>query len=278
MVSMVMPLFNEERLISKHLELAAPFFNEIILVDGSPMGPSTDKIRDVIKAANFDNVQVIEGTFETADRKGGWNRGAQIEAGVEVSQGDILIITSCDCVYSDYEALMAIIKDFPDGKVYYSFVQEFFIDTNHVRLVSRDGYPLPQVGQVIVDKKVFDPTEPALFNWRALKPNEFIYMPDISKFHYGWVTDFKKQVQKHIRNLLSGGWGEYGEEILKGDACAIDTWAITHVSNYTKEIIFPYTGTPHHPFSQFDFSYLDNFDKVMESFKKKHKKDYLECI
>ena len=53
----MMPVFNEEKLLPYHLELAVPFVDEIILVDGSPMGPSTDGTKDLIE---YDNVEVIE--------------------------------------------------------------------------------------------------------------------------------------------------------------------------------------------------------------------------
>jgi hypothetical protein len=91
-----MPVYNESRLLPYHLELAAPYVDEIILIDGGPEGPSTDDTKHFIKSADYDNVKMIKGKFELPNRKGGWDRTKQIRVGVESARGEVLIITSCD--------------------------------------------------------------------------------------------------------------------------------------------------------------------------------------
>lgn len=274
---MVMPVFNEERLLPFHLQLAAPHLDEIVLVDGSPDGPSTDNTRNLIKEANYDNVTVIEGKFALKGMKGGWDRGKQLKAGVDKAKGEVLIITSCDSVYRDYKHVVDTIRRFPDGKVYYCFSREFFIDTEHVRLIN-EGYPLPQVGYVIVKKKVFTTKNYTFFVHELVEPDERIYLQDVAKFHYGWVTDYKKQVAKHIRNVKNGGWGEYGENILAGGEQTLETWAIMHTSEYANEVVFPYAGNEGHPFDSLEFSYRDNFDEVLADFRNKYGKNYYDCV
>ncbi len=94
-ISMVMPIYNEEKLLTYHMELAAPFVDEIILIDGSPTGPSTD---DSLNLIEYDNIKVIDGKFEMHHRKGGWDKAAQLKAGVDKATGEIIILTSCDSV------------------------------------------------------------------------------------------------------------------------------------------------------------------------------------
>jgi hypothetical protein len=156
--------------------------------------------------------------------------------------------------------------------------REFFIDIEHVRLVNQGGYALPLVGHVIFKKNLFTTQEPALFAANLVEPQEYIYLQDIFKYHYGWLTDFDVQVRKHIRNVKAGGWGEYGDSILAGGEKTLEAWAITHVLNYKKEIAFCYAGNTRHPFSRLDFSYLNNFDKVLAQFRHTHSQDYYDCV
>lgn len=279
-ISLVMPVYNEEKLLPYHLDLAVPYLDEIIIVDGSPEGPSTDGTHDLLETAQKQhrNVNVIEGKFALGQPKGGWDRQKQIKAGVDKAKGEVLIIASCDCPYDDYELLCKTINDYPDGKVYYCLCREFWIDTKHVRLVDQSGYPLPLVGNVIFRRDLFTTKEPGLFVNHLVEPDEYIYLQDVHKYHYGWVTDFDRQVAKHVRNVKSGLWGEYGESILNGGEQVLDAWAITHIVNYKKDVAFPYAGNALHPFSQLEFNYLDGFDTVLSAFRKKYKKDYYDCV
>jgi len=274
-ISMVMPVYNEEKLLPCHLELAAPFIDEIILVDGSPTGPSTDGTKDLI--AKYDNVVRIEGKFELPDRKDGWDKASQLKAGVQKATGEMIILTSVDSVYSDYELLVNTVKKC-SGKVFYCFLTEFFLDMQHCRMMMTGDYPMPQIGYGIFPKKLFTTKESTWFAKSLVEPVDYIFLQDIRKYHYGWVTDFDKQIAKHIRNVKSGWWREYGEKILSAGEQTIEVWAITHVIHYEKEGIFVYAGSEHHPFHQLQFDYRTNFEKVTMEFKKKYKKDYYECI
>lgn len=275
-ISMVMPVYNEAKLLPCHLELAAPFVDEIILVDGSPAGPSTDGTKDLIE---YNNVEIIEGKFELAGRKGGWDKAAQLRMGVEKATGDMLIITSCDNVFGDYEMLVETIKEHPEGKVFYCFLTEFFIDCSHVRMINIPDFPMPQISCGIFQKRLFTTKEHTWFARSLVEPVDYIFLQDVHKYHYGWVTDFDKQVAKHIRNVRSGGWLEYGERILSSGEQALETWAITHILSYTKEIVFPYAvAKGFHPLHCLEFNYREKFDKVVMDFKAKYKKDYYDCI
>lgn len=275
-ISMIMPVYNEEKLLPYHLELAVPFVDEIILVDGSPTGPSTDGTKDLIK--KYDNVVRLEGKFELPNRKGGWDKASQLRMGVEKATGDVLIITSCDNVFENYETLCFTIKKHPEGKVFYYFLTEFFIDCSHVRMIVTSDFPMPQIGCGIFQKRLFTTKEHTWFAKSLVESGDYVFLQDIKKYHYGWVADFDKQVAKHIRNVKNGGWLEYGEKILASGEQTLETWAITHVLSYSQEIVFPYTSTTHHPLHRIEFDYKNNFDKVLMDFKKKYKKDYYDCI
>lgn len=274
-ISMVMPIYNEEKLLTYHMELAAPFVDEIILIDGSPTGPSTD---DSLNLIEYDNIKVIDGKFEMHHRKGGWDKAAQLKAGVDKATGEIIILTSCDSVYSDYEELVNTIKEHPKGKVFYCFLTEFFLNTERIRLINDGDYPRPQVGYGIFPKKLFTTKEHTWFAKSLVEPEDYIFMQDLHKYHYGWVTPFPKQVEKHIRNVRSGLWLEYGDKILSGGEQTLETWAITHILNYEKEIVFTYAANKYHPYQSLDFDYKDDFDKVLMDFKKKYRKDYYDVM
>ena len=275
-ISMVMPVYNEAKLLPNHLQLAAPFVDEIILVDGSPTGPSTDGTKDLI--GDYDNVEVIEGKFEMPDRRGGWDKAAQLRAGVQKTTGDMLILSSVDNVYNDYELLVNTLREFPDGKVFYCFLTEFFLDTQHCRMMMTGDYPSPQVGYGIFQKKLFTTKEYTWFARSLVDSSDFIFLQDIRKYHYGWITDFDKQVAKHIRNVRSGGWQEYGEKILSAGEQRMETWAFSHIFHYPQQPIFVYAGSPNHPLHNIQFNYLENSDEVLQEFKKKYNKDYYDCI
>lgn len=274
-ISMIMPIYNEEKLLPHHLELAAPHLDEIIIVDGGPYGPSTDGSQDI--ARKYSNVKVIKGTFELKNRKEGWDKSAQLQAGGDASSGDILIILSVDTIYNDYKLLSAKLKKL-EGDIFYCHTTEFFIDTNHLRMTPRDGFPFPSIGYPIISRSKFASEEAAYFKNAEIQLSNFVLLHGIMKFHYGWITDFDRQVRKHIRNIKTGLWGEYGEQLLKGGDKAIETWAITHVLNYTKEIVFPYSDNGYHPLKNLEFLYHAEFDKVLMNFKKKHGEDYYDCI
>lgn len=274
-ISMVMPIYNEAKLLPYHLALAAPFVDEIVLIDGSPTGPSTDGSADLIE---YGNVTCIEGTFEMANRKDGWDKGGQITKGIENASGDMIILTSCDSIYDDYELLCQTIKEHPEGKVFYCFVTEFFKDMAHIRLMYDAEYPRPQVGYGIFPKVLFTTQENAYFARNLVEAHDYVFLQDLRKFHYGWMTDFDKQVAKHIRNVRSGGWGEYGEAILKGGECALETWAITHILTYERNPVFSYAGNKYHPLYRLDFDYRNKFDRVLNAFQEKYDKSYYDCI
>ena len=272
-----MPVYNEAKILPTHLRLASPHLDEIILVDGSPFGPSTDETAQI--ASEYPNVTRIKGTYEQHGKGGAWNKQEQLSTGVAAALGDIIIITSADTVYSDYGMLVEALRSSPDAKVWYCPSIEFFIDTSHIRLVMQDGgFPLPQMGYTIVARDVFSENEPAYFKSAKVKPGEMVYLYDVVKYHYGWITDFDVQVRKHVRNVKAGWWGEYGESILKGGEGGIEAWAIAHVLNYTREIVFPYVSLNPHPLKTLEFDRPNNFDAVFEQFKEKYGVSFYDCL
>lgn len=277
-ISMIMPVYNEAILLPIHLRLASPHLDEIVLIDGSPFGPSTDETRQI--ASQFRNVTVTKGTYTQPGKTGAWDKRAQISTGVAMAAGDIIIITSVDTVYSDYGMLAETIRSSsPEEKVWYCPSIEFFLDTSHIRLVMQEGgFPLPQIGYIIVARDVFSEQEPAYFKSAQVDPREMVYLHDMVKYHYGWITDFDVQVRKHVRNVKAGWWGEYGESLLKGGEKALEVWAITHILNYTKEIVFPYASLNPHPLKSLEFNRLNNFDRVLEQFQEKYGVDYYNCL
>lgn len=83
MISIVIPVYNEQAVIEKTLK-SLPFDSgiEVIVVDGN----STDKTMDVVKRFPVKAVLSLRG------------RASQMNAGASVAKGDVLLFVHADCV------------------------------------------------------------------------------------------------------------------------------------------------------------------------------------
>ena len=89
-VSIIIPIYNEEKNIKKNIEKIYSFFDnyldfEIIIVNDG----STDKSLEVLQQINFTNIKIISNQKNIG-------KGAASRKGVEKSNGEMILITDAD--------------------------------------------------------------------------------------------------------------------------------------------------------------------------------------
>lgn len=256
LLSMIVEVYNEEKLLPYCLMSMLPHVDECIIIDGSENGPSTDNTPEIVmdyQRQYFDKIIYYSGIFRRND--GAWDDTTQSNKGFELAAGKFIIRTHADIVYdySDLANLRRIVYQYQDYKVFYCPLIEFFYDVNHIRLYphSLEGLlPRPLVGDVPIIAKAIDPHFEDVGPYRrsGLQSSGFgmkdiIYMPHVKRFHFGWVKPFKDQVFKHVRYIKRGDHEAQGEELKLQGEKAIFAWAIKHTLSYASDLsMFPYAG------------------------------------
>lgn len=112
-VSIVIPIYNEERFIEKIIRAVerasvCGLSKEIILVDDF----STDKTREILKQ--------YENKFKVVYHRKNFGKGAALKTGFKIATGDILLIQDADLEYdpNEYEALLKPVLDGEADVVY----------------------------------------------------------------------------------------------------------------------------------------------------------------
>lgn len=278
---MLLPVYNEDRFLQYSLDVPIKFVDEIIIVDGGPLGVSTDKTTNIID--EFDSkypnkIQYLSGTFVLDD--GVWDESAQRNLGLSKVSGNILMPHCGDMIYTNegMSKMVDAIRRFPEKKIIYCLFIEFWLNQQRIRLYGghamEEWFPVPAISDIpFVSIDIINEYKdgPHLI-LKEYENNDFLFITDAFRYHYGWISGFDKQIAKHVRNITMGAWGEYGESIkIKGDK-AIVTWAINHVLNYPNESCgFDYSG--HIPLN-LTLSYLDNYDKTIEFYENQYGQDF----
>lgn len=253
-LSMIVEVYNEERCLPYCLKSMLPYVDECIIIDGSENGPSTDKTPEIISI--FKNIypeKIISlfGTFRRDD--GAWDDTAQSNKAFSLVTGDFVMRTHADIVFENMEHLRDIVEKFPEKKVFYCPLIEFFYDTKHIRLYGNNiepSLPVPITGDVPVIAMSLNPRFEDIGKYRrsSLQANGFgrediLYMPDVKRFHFGWVKPFKDQVLKHVKYIMRGDHEAGGEELKNQGIKAVFDWAIKHVLSYKDDFsMFDYAG------------------------------------
>lgn len=130
-LSVVIPVFNEEKTIEKIVEkvLSEETPKEIIIVDDG----SFDKTREILKRIKGNNIKVI---FHEKNR----GKGAAVRTGIKNAKGDVLIIQDADLEYdpNDYQKLLGLIVEKKTKVVYGSRLKKL-----RFRLWGKNKTPLP---------------------------------------------------------------------------------------------------------------------------------------
>jgi hypothetical protein len=238
-----MPVLNEERFLPATLKNLSPHVDEIVIVDGGPEGPSTDRTKEIAKAC--DKVQYTSGQYATLD--GAWDMAGQRNDGIALSTGDFLLFISADMFFMNLEGLRDVVEA-EDHKIVFCATVEFWRDTKHVRLYAAQDSLLTLPAAILeaigTDRSLSPYTEETgHLNLDGATIEDKVTLPGTIKFHMGWLRPFGEQVAKHIRHTKQHRWGPDGERRLQGSPRVMEQWAILHTLSYEKGPAVAYSGS-----------------------------------
>jgi len=231
-ISAILSVYNEESLLGLCLKQIEPYVDEIVIVDGGPLGPSDDKTPDIVK--DFTKAKYLSGTYKT--RTGAWDLTSQRNHGISEASGDVYLFLSADMLFYNFEYLCEVIRKEEDVKVFFCNTVEFWLDTNHIRLYAQlANLSIP--GGVSEAVAIARESQPIAGEHGSLeivtpKPREQMMVGNTTKYHLGWIRPFKSQVEKHIRHIEQGRWGDAGKKLMEGTQQKLEQWAILHVLSY----------------------------------------------
>jgi len=284
-ISMLMPVYNEEAFIEQSLRWVLEYIDEAVIVDGSPTGPSTDRTPEIIESyiqKYPKRIRYMTGKYALPD--GSWDESTQRNSGLSQVTGDYLLLHCGDMIYDkkDIEMLCNAVRTFPERKVFYCLFIEFWLDEEHVRLYGggegtlNEWFKLPVIGDVPIISMELRPYfhhGPHL-DLAEVTSEDYLFLPHAFRYHYGWISGFEAQVEKHIRNITMGAWGEPMEHVRQAGDMAIAAWAIRHVMGYKDDACsFPYIGDPPGVMNGTQFTYMLGYDDAMEMYLKKYGKE-----
>ncbi len=258
-ISAIIPIFNDSQFINLCVSSIIDAVDEVIFVDGSPFGASTDDPESVVdKKFPKEKIKFVYGTF--ADN-GRWDKKAQLEMGCEEAKNDYLMFLSIDMILDQSKVLLDIPEKYDEV---WCNSYEFWLDTGNLRV--ENGNPTKMVclgGR----RELID--EQKDFRSRTTK----IFLPNTMRYHFGWIRPFGQQVAKHVRHIQEGAWGDLGKDVRALDDEGIEVWAIQHVLRYknSDSIRIPELITD---LQVPDMKYLDGFSDFQKDFEKRTGKEF----
>lgn len=277
-ISMLLPVYNEERMLFHSLRSTIEFVDQVVVVDGSPFGPSTDRTGDILAFFSRqypDKIDYLSGTFRLEN--GGWDEGAQRNLGLAKVDGDYLMPHCGDMVYGfeDMRKMVEAITMFPHRRIAYCPFIEFWIDTQHIRLyrgfAMEGGFVAPAISDInfvsmelVVEYR--GGPHLVLNEWSV---TDMLYVPSAFRYHYGWILGFDTQVRKQYRRMKMGAWANSPDLDLQHEPDeVIVKWAINHVLDYPKMgCNFDYYGEVP---TKDCLTYLDNKDETLAFYEEKY--------
>jgi len=271
-ISAILTVYNEEQLLPILLKNIEEHVDEIVVVDGSANGESTDATAEIAKG----NSKVIykSGIFRAAN--GSWDCGMQKNAAITAADGDIFVILSADMVFYNLDRLIAAIRKFSEHKLFFASTIEFWLDTEHIRLYSANEDAKTVSGGILQAVAVDSSIKPYFDDNGNLAISDVsiedrVLVPDCIKYHMGWIRDFQKQVDKHMMHVRQLRWGEHGDKLLAEGDRAVEQWAIIHTLSYPQIPSVCYGGElPSVIAEAARMKYNDGYKDVLGVFESKH--------
>lgn len=212
-----------------------PHVHEVIAIDGGPEGPSTDSSKEIIEGFG-DTVHYFSGTYKGPYDV--WDAGMQKNIGIKEAIGDVLLFVSCDMFFTGLDILVEAVAEQEDKMVFFTSLIEFWQHTRLMRLNSNDGNYLFSLPASIVNAAAIDRSLALTFDQSgSMKSKEALLetrliLPQVVKYHAGWIRPFQKQVDKHLTHIKQRVWGGMGDELLGGGDQKMEHWVIRHVLGY----------------------------------------------
>jgi len=269
-VAMIVPVYNEEKLLPEFISNVNKHMDQLIFVDGSVDGSSTDRTSEII--SNFMNedhqcsMVQTSGKFAMASI---WNKNAQLKAGIESVNCDYVCISSADMLYTGLDDIAKALEEKPD--VIYGNVIEFWLDTKHIRKSS--GFNVGQNYSMVC--KTSHAKRYILGESETKAIHEIVYLANMTMYHYGWIRPFAEQINKHVRNVMTGGWGEIGLKLIQRGVNVLESWAIYHILNYRDgDFVRAIVNAP----GWNEMTCFDGLIEFSETYQKKHKENMYHRI
>jgi len=268
-ISLLLAVYNGEEFLKESLEVPLKYVDQAVVVDGSPSGPSSDGTKGVIDELSLaypDKIQYTAGTFANED--GTWATGTQKTVALSHVTGNYVIQHEADMVYSeqDMERLIeAIGRCHPRGIIYFPLI-DFWLTQDRIRLYSSERmYCRPRVGVIPVFSTAYNPfygpTAEVHLDDESISNS--VYLHDIFRYHYGWMG-FRRQFNKHLRNVLGRRWGEEMEAYRTGPREDLVKWIVGHILDYpTYPYALPFMGQEPASMRDKRLSYLDGMAETI---------------
>ena len=235
--------------------------DEMVVIEGGDYGPSSDDSHQLI-ADSFPETKFVQVTNGVP-----WDR-ASIAAYLPHISGDMVMSLSADMLIDNSRALREAI-DSVDADMYLCKLYDLWLDSSHVKKNSDNGeagryIPLISRQSVLTRKRSVN----------DLKPDEKVYLTDVSVFHIGWLRPFQSQVQKHIRHVRAGAWKETGAQILALGDKALESWAVHHVMRYRNDPGMK-IHLPDSIAADMDgVSYMSGFEEYVSDYEKRYDEEF----
>jgi glycosyltransferase involved in cell wall biosynthesis len=240
-ISVILPVYNEELLLPLMLDGIIQSVDEIIIVDSSPWGPSTDETAQIVnRYVHTGKIKYFAETLKVDE--GVWDEAKAWNLAIENVTGEWIMPMAADIIHTreGMATLKGIITDRPDVQILNYFMLEFFWNMCHFRLYTHERFfKTPIVGadipMVRTDGELKWNSQSGLnasSHVEFLDTDRIHFVPSVYRYHYGWLKPYRDQVQKHVRNMRIGAWGDANESLRTGSDKAVYRWACQHVDNY----------------------------------------------
>lgn len=285
LLSMLVEVYNEEKLLPYCLDSMLPYVDECIIVDGSEDGISTDKTAEIVhhyEKLYPSKIKYLVGTFRRDD--GSWDETGQVNLALQHVEGKFLFRTHADIIYArgDVGIIRDIVDKFPEKKIFATPMIELFYDTEHVRFYCDSSIepkmPRSLVGDVPVIAMQINPryVDEGEYRRECYITDDFdyhdvVFMPFIRRYHFGWVKSFDCQVRKHVKYVARGDYGEYGTKLKVQGAKAVYDWAVSCVLDFKNDFSM-YEYADYYPPELEplrDMNIMDGYEEFLEHYKER---------
>lgn len=263
-----------------YLDVVLKYVDETIITEGSAIGLSIDNTAAIIEDYQKRYpIKFFQGTYVRGD--GGY---AEADAKNQMldavsPDADFIMLHHADLIYDvkDMVMLREAVDKFPLKAIFYTPMREFIYDMEHIRLYSfppEDMLHRSLVGDVpaiATRLELYYVNYPgiALQAKKAWQPNDALFMPDVVRYHLGFVRAFPFQVEKRLNQITQRDWGKRSEELISQGFNAIFNAALEHVETFaTDPSMRDYFGNYPRIFNGRKFSVLDGRGEFYDNIEK----------
>jgi len=274
-LSLIMNIYNEADIL-QYLEVVLKYVDQAIITEGSAIGISNDGSGEIIKEYQQKYpITFFQGEFARED--GGWAQAISKNRMLQEVTGDYIMLHHADliCDEEDMIRLREVLEKFPHKAVFYTPMREFFYDMEHIRLYNWEveGWlPRPLIGDVSAFAVRADPIYTDLSialqlrQWKDM--HDGLFMPDVRRWHLGFVRPFPRSVEKRLNDIANRDWGNSDQIINQGFEAMLQA-AIDHVERYKSDAsMYDYGGDYPQVLNGRSFSVNDDREKFYDEIEK----------